>query len=79
MTKTEFLEIQDNCMIETKLLQTIREFCIKRGKEYNRPNVCQLQEMSAEILLYPFAEQIEATEEEKKFYDFISQYPGVRQ
>lgn len=76
--KLESLQIQDNCMIETKLLQTIREFCIKRGKEYNRPDVCQLQEMSAEILLYPFAGQVEATEEEKKFYEFISQYPDVR-
>ena len=62
-------------MKESEIVQKVRRFCKLRAKNLGREECCGYNEMASEILLFPYAGQVEATPEEKKFYEFISKFP----
>ena len=66
-------------MKESEIVQRVRKFCKLRAKNLGRKECCSSNEMASEILLFPYAGQVDATPEEKKFYEFISKFPKARE
>lgn len=64
-------------MIESNLLQEVKRFCKIRAERYERTTY-SVNEVVAEIILYPIPSAIDLLEEERRLYELLEKYPKIR-
>lgn len=64
-------------MIESNLLQEVKRFCKIRAERYERTTY-SVNEVVAEIILYPIPSAIDLLEEERRLYELLGKYPIIR-
>lgn len=65
-------------MIDSRLLQEVKQFCKIRAERFERTTY-SMNEIVAEIILYPIPSAIDLLEEEKRLYELLERYPKIQE